>query len=326
MDEHGLQEGLTKSGLVLGDALTKRAIVTESDYHNWVSILEAGNAEGRRLRPTVVFTGDCLQEQWFPERFPYWGYDVSETGWANQAVCLKWLRETFLPSTKPKNPLHWRLLIVDGFAGHISVQFRFMALFHKVQILYLPPHSSHVTQPFDVGVFSPAKSAFKRLAKKYAAFNATGPIHKQRFIEIYKEATDIAITSRNIRAGFKGAGIWPISLEKALGKVVAPSNPPAENPAPGTPQHQRISSQTIPYTPKEGNELIDQIRKLQSAQKGYERDLRNLAMKTAEELEEIRRAKELKIEKEDRKRKRQAEKQESREKNDTIVVADESRS
>ncbi|KAF4336678.1 transposase, partial [Fusarium beomiforme] len=35
MDEHGLQEGLTKSGLVLGDALTKRAIVTESDYHNW---------------------------------------------------------------------------------------------------------------------------------------------------------------------------------------------------------------------------------------------------------------------------------------------------
>ncbi|PNP52355.1 hypothetical protein FNYG_15855 [Fusarium nygamai] len=42
--------------------------------------------------------------------------------------------------------------------------------------------------------------------------------------------------------------------------------------------------------------------------------------------EEIWRAKELKIEKEDRKRKRQAEKQESRKKNDTIVVADESRS
>ncbi|KAG7403314.1 hypothetical protein Forpe1208_v016670 [Fusarium oxysporum f. sp. rapae] len=369
MDEHGLQEGLTKSGMVLGDALTKRAIVTESDWRNWVSILESGNAEGRRLRPTVVFQGDCLQEQWFPEQFPDWGYDVSETGWANQDVCLKWLRETFLPSTKPKSPFDWRLLIVDGFTGHLSIQFRFMALFHKVRILYLPPHSSHITQPFDVGVFGPAKAIFKRLAKPYAGFNATAPIHKQRFIQIYKKATDKAITPRNIRQGFKGAGIWPISLEKALEKVVEPSRPPAQDPAPSTPQHQRVTSRVMPYTPKTGNELISQVKELQSQKEGYERNLRRLGTKAAEELdrlkaqntierqkstflqmeidsqkpqprqklvwhpqasypgpEEIRHARKLKNERLEKKRKREAEKAESRKKNDTIVVAGESRS
>ncbi|KAK2935408.1 hypothetical protein FoTM2_003350 [Fusarium oxysporum f. sp. vasinfectum] len=272
MDEHGLQEGLTKSGMVLGDALTKRATVTESDWRNWVSILESGNAEGRRLRPTVVFQGDCLQEQWFPEHFPNWGYDVSETGWATQDVCLKWLRETFLPM-------------------------------------------------------------------------------------------------RNIRQGFKGAGIWPISLEKALEKVVAPSQPPAQNPAPRTPQHQRVTSRVMPYTPKSGNELISQVKELQSQQEGYERNLRHLGTKTAEELdrlkaqntierqkstflqmeidsqkpqprqkvvwhpqarypgpEEIRQARKLKNERIEKKRKREAEKEECRKKNNTIVVADESKS
>ncbi|KAF4441809.1 hypothetical protein F53441_11928 [Fusarium austroafricanum] len=367
MDEHGLQEGLTKSGYVLGDSMTKRSIVTESDYRNWVSILESGNAEGRRLRPTVVFAGNCLQEQWFPEHFPDWGYDINETGWANQDICLKWLRETFLPSTKPKNPADWRLLIVDGFTGHISVQFRFMALFNRVQVLYLPPHSSHITQPFDVGVFGPTKSAFKRLAKRFAGFKATAPIHKQRFIEIYKKATDEAITERNIRQGFKGAGIWPISLEKALEKVVENTNPPAKNPAPSTPQHQRVTSRVIPYTPKTGRELIQQAKKLQSGQEGYERNLRRLVNKTAEELdhlksqntiertkstylqmeidsqkpqpqqpldwepqacyptrEQILQHRQRKIAKLEKKRKREAEKAESRKKNNTIVIPDES--
>ncbi|RKK10896.1 hypothetical protein BFJ66_g18057 [Fusarium oxysporum f. sp. cepae] len=365
MDQQGLHEGMTKAGLVIVDALTKRATVTESDNRTWVSILESGNAEGRRLRPTVVFTGDFLQEQWFPELFPDWGYDVSETGFANQAVCLKWLRETFLPSTKPENPDDWRLLILDGFTGHMSVQFRFMALFHRVQILYLPPHSSHITQPFDVGVFGPAKAYFQRLAKKYAAFNTKGPIHKQRFITIYKEATDIAITPRNIRAGFKSAGIWPISLEKALSKVMTPSEPPMQNHGSSTPQHQRVSSPVIPYTPKTGNELIAQLKELQSAQNQHKRDLRRLGRKTARELdhlksqntierqkstylqmeidsqkpqtrqrlvwqpqacypkpEEIRGARERKIEREERKAKRKAKKRESRKKDDTIVIPD----
>jgi 4-hydroxybenzoate polyprenyltransferase len=155
MDEHGLYEGLTKSGKVIGDSITRRSIITESDNRNWVSTLESGNAQGRRLRLTVAFGGNWLQEQWFYKDFPSWGYDVSETGWANQRVCEKWPRETFLPETKPSDITLWRILLVDGFYGHIPPRFRFMALFYRVQVIYLPPHSLHSTQPLDVCVFGP---------------------------------------------------------------------------------------------------------------------------------------------------------------------------
>lgn len=70
IDEHGLQEGDSRPGKVLGDALTNKALVSKSDNRTWVMILESGNAQGKRLQPTVVFTGTNLQEQWFPEAFP----------------------------------------------------------------------------------------------------------------------------------------------------------------------------------------------------------------------------------------------------------------
>jgi hypothetical protein len=56
LDEQGLTEGKTKTGKVIGDALCRRSIVSESDNCTWVSILECINAIGRRLPPCVVFT------------------------------------------------------------------------------------------------------------------------------------------------------------------------------------------------------------------------------------------------------------------------------
>ncbi|GKU13922.1 unnamed protein product, partial [Fusarium langsethiae] len=52
MDEHGLQELDSRSGKVLGVTPTK-----------------SGNAQGVALPPTVVFSGNHLQERWFPDVF-----------------------------------------------------------------------------------------------------------------------------------------------------------------------------------------------------------------------------------------------------------------
>ena len=75
-------------------------------------------------------------------------------------------------------------------------------MFHRVQVLYLPPHSSHITQPLDVGVFGPLKTAFQRHAKKYASFTTSALIQKQRFVEIYKIARNEAITKSNFEPAF----------------------------------------------------------------------------------------------------------------------------
>lgn len=124
MDEHGVQEGESAAGKVLGTSLSNRTYVTSSDATAWVTIIECGTAEGHRLTPCLIFTGASLQGQWFTpdfkldDVFPGWKYDHMPIGWINNTIAIKWLREIYLPETKPKNPAEWRLLILDEHSTH----------------------------------------------------------------------------------------------------------------------------------------------------------------------------------------------------------------
>ena len=61
VDETGVQEGETQAGKVAGTSLTTAAEAMESDSTAWITILECGSADGRRLTPCVIFTGSNLQ-------------------------------------------------------------------------------------------------------------------------------------------------------------------------------------------------------------------------------------------------------------------------
>ena len=45
--------------------------------------------------------------------------------------------------------------ILDGHASHFSWEFLSFCLEHNMLVLCLPPHSTHILQPLDVGLFSP---------------------------------------------------------------------------------------------------------------------------------------------------------------------------
>jgi len=51
------------------------------------------------------------------------------------------------------------LLLYDGHDSHISAEFVGYCLQNLIKLVLLPPHSSHLLQPLDVGVFSPLKKA-----------------------------------------------------------------------------------------------------------------------------------------------------------------------
>ena len=241
MDEHGMQELDTEAGKVIGTSLTSRAYVTSSDATAWVSIIEAGTAEGRRLSPVLIFTGASLQGQWFPPgfrleaEFPDWRYDFSPTGWSNAEIALKWLREVYLVEAKPRSPSEWRLLVLDEHSSHISVKFMLLAHRNKVQLLYLPAHTSHKTQPLDRSVFSALKTYFRQNAKALAGFTASAAINKQRFLFCYRDASARGMAPRNIISGFRATGIWPYNPSQVLDDpeaVLEDGVPPALPPTP----------------------------------------------------------------------------------------------
>jgi 4-hydroxybenzoate polyprenyltransferase len=269
MDEHGLQEGESSKNKVVGTALTKVGPRQHSETTNWVSILETITADGRALTPAVIFQGEHLQGQWFEEHFPNWKYATTSTGWSNNFIALGWLKEVYLQETKPLDPRQWRLLIIDNHNTYIDGHFQYEAKANKVELLYLPSHSSHVTQPADLGVYSALKTYFRTELAPFAHMAISAPYSKRRFLQCYEIARQKALTDQNIKSGFKKAGIWPPDRRQPLNhvKIVRKQNRPT-TPEPPLQPGPSIPNEVIWNTPKGSQDLKNQVLDLEQK---YER-------------------------------------------------------
>ena len=92
-------------------------------------------------------------------------YSVSKSGWMEADNFLQWFLKLFVPSVThllSKGPV---VLFVDGHQSHISLQLVKTAKENGIHLYCLPPHTTHILQPLDVGVYGPVKQAWKKILK-----------------------------------------------------------------------------------------------------------------------------------------------------------------
>ena len=77
---------------------------------------------------------------------------TSETGYSNDDLAMDWLRY-FIEHTRTKRRGAWLLLVIDGFGSHLTIPFLKLATENQIVLFHLPAHSTHLTQPLDIGVF-----------------------------------------------------------------------------------------------------------------------------------------------------------------------------
>jgi hypothetical protein len=112
----------------------------------------------------------------------------------------------------------YQLLIMDSHKSHNLYEFHKYSKEEKIIILCIPPHSSHLLQPLNVGCFSPLKRAYSDEINSLAQYS-TKKIKKEAFLPAFKAAFKKAITKDNICAGFKGARLVPHNLEAVILKL-----------------------------------------------------------------------------------------------------------
>ena len=178
MDETGFAEGETRPGKVIGSNKSRYSIVTSSDNTTWVTAAETINVEGKAITPAVILSGEHLQGQWLPDELLPCALTVQPKGWMNAEIFYCWLRDIFLPETQPEIASLWRILLLDGVKAHVCEKVMKLAAENKVRLHYLPAHTSHITQPLDVGVFAVLKQKFRAGILKYADLLLTAPIVK----------------------------------------------------------------------------------------------------------------------------------------------------
>jgi len=220
MDEKGFLIGLIRKSMkVIISSSEKNAFLRQPGNRQTVTVVEAIGTGGQDIPPMVILKGEHHLFGWYKKPLPPgWVTAISPNGWTDAYLALEWLKRNFEPYTRPQNSDDWRLLILDGHESHITWEFIAYAMSHKIICLCLPPHSSHVTQPLDVGIFSPYEGAYSKALADAQREGITG-IDKILFLEIFQIARAAAFTQRNIRGAFRGAGLSPLNPASVIAKL-----------------------------------------------------------------------------------------------------------
>jgi hypothetical protein len=82
----------------------------------------------------------------------------------------------------------------------------------------MPPYSSHLLQPLNVGCFSPLKKAYSREINQFSKAQIIH-IDKTEFFLVFHAAHKKVFKPESIKGGFKGAGLIPLDQEAVLSKL-----------------------------------------------------------------------------------------------------------
>ena len=198
---------------------------------------------------TIIFKGKVPIEGWFEEgRLPDdWRIEVSANGWTSDEIGLRWLQKCFIPATGGRKVGRYQLLVLDGHGSHLTPQFDKACKENDIIAICMPPHSSHLLQPLDIGCFGPLKRAYGSLvdSKMRLGFNH---IDKLDFLRAYTEAHQEVFKPLNIQNSFAAAGISPFNQERVLNKLnisLATPTPPSSRGGPSTASSTLITPHTV---------------------------------------------------------------------------------
>ena len=92
-----------------------------------------------------------------------------------------WFEKLFVPSVAPLLETGPAVLFVDGHHSHLTLDLIQLARSKGVHLVCLPPHTTHLLQPLDVGVYGPVKKTWKMIIKQHNLETQAERIVKEDF-------------------------------------------------------------------------------------------------------------------------------------------------
>ncbi|KAM5527292.1 transposase [Fusarium oxysporum f. sp. phaseoli] len=219
-DETGFMMGVIASGMVVTGAERRgKPKSVQPGNREWITVIQAINAEGQAIPPFIIGAGQYHLANWYRESsLPGdWAIATTQNGWTDNEMGLEWLKH-FDRSTAKRSNSRYRLLILDGHESHHSVDFERYCKENKIITLCMPPHSSHLLRPLDVGCFSVLKQAYGREIEHLIRCSINH-VSKTEFFPAFYAAFQATMTEENIKAAFRGAGLVPLDPEHVVSKL-----------------------------------------------------------------------------------------------------------
>ena len=164
-----------------------------------------------------------------------WMFAANASGQTNNFHGMEWIKHFESVTQKQlQSPDNYRLLLCDGHDSYVSADFVSFCIHNRIDLILLPPHSSHLLQPLDIGVFAPLKCA---ISTQISCFICSGirRIQKVEWVKRFIVAREQGIMKENILSGQRGAGLFPENMHCILRQLTDYEDPTVPKTPPSRP-------------------------------------------------------------------------------------------
>ena len=170
-----------------------------------ITILACGSAIGEKLPLYIVYKGKNLMTAHTQGGPRDTRYSMSDSGWMEGANFVEWFRNDFLPAVEDIRHTGPVVLFLDGHQSHTTHGLVEEARDKGIVLYTFPPHTTHLLQPLDVGVFGPLKYVWSQILKEFKLETLAAKVDKRAFPLLVAKMWPPCATS--------SAGLHPLSRD-----------------------------------------------------------------------------------------------------------------
>ena len=232
-DETGFSGKETYRGKVIVRRGTKHAYQQSVRFTGHTTVHVAASADGKIIPPLIIFE-KCLPRNIIEDIPTSWSISATQNGYITTDLFHAWFRDVFLAECGVERPI---LLIMDNHISHLSPDIISLAQENNVELLCLPPHSTHLLQPLDKGYFNLLKSQMAEISVALG-YAGTRLVPREKFPKILQFAMS-KISGSKVAASFQGTGIYPYN-PKAVNNPI--KSQPVQSTSPEKPSEDNLCS------------------------------------------------------------------------------------
>ena len=210
VDETGFNQEHAPLRVISG---SKRSPSIVSCRSATTTLLACGSAQGTSLPPYLIFKGKNFSTELSEGSLPGSRFKMTDSGWSNGVVFRDFLSKHFIPSLPDRDPEQRVLLLYDGHKSHITVPLIEEARRNNIILFLLPPHTSHILQPLDVGCFGPMKAHFNRQCTDFPAGHPGRSITRYDLCGLISHSYLQSMRRGNLEGAFRKSGVCPFNPE-----------------------------------------------------------------------------------------------------------------
>lgn len=211
VDESGITTVKKPDRVIARCGQKQVSAMTSAERGTLVTIALAGNALGNHLPPMFIFPRKRFNDHFIRDGPSGSIGTANGSGWMQEEdfhTFLEFFKDHVRSSKDNKV-----LLLLDNHSSHTAVKNIEFCKDNGIILLTYPPHCTHKLQPLDRAVFGPVKKAVNTTCDNWMRSNPGKVMTIYDVPGIVKSAFEIAVTPRNVSAGFTSTGLWPVNTE-----------------------------------------------------------------------------------------------------------------